>query len=83
MNNNLFDFLKERGFIAMVSDEDAIRKMLEGKPITFYIGFDSSSTSLHAGSLIPIMAMMHLQRAGHHPIAIIGGGTTMLGDPSG
>ena len=67
----------------MVSDEDAIRKMLEGKPITFYIGFDSSSTSLHAGSLIPIMAMMHLQRAGHHPIAIIGGGTTMLGDPSG
>lgn len=83
MNNNLFDFLKERGFIAMVSNEDAIRKMLEGKPITFYIGFDSSSTSLHAGSLIPIMAMMHLQRAGHHPIAIIGGGTTMLGDPSG
>jgi len=83
LNNNLFDFLKERGFIAMVSDEDAIRKMLEGKPITFYIGFDSSSTSLHAGSLIPIMAMMHLQRAGHHPIAIIGGGTTMLGDPSG
>lgn len=83
MNNNLFDFLKERGFIAMVSDEDAIRKMLEGKPITFYIGFDSSSTSLHAGSLVPIMAMMHLQRAGHHPIAIIGGGTTMLGDPSG
>ncbi len=83
MNTNLFDFLKERGFIAMVSDEDAIRKMLEGKPITFYIGFDSSSTSLHAGSLIPIMAMMHLQRAGHHPIAIIGGGTTMLGDPSG
>ena len=83
MNNNLFNFLKERGFIAMVSDEDVIRKMLEGKPITFYIGFDSSSTSLHAGSLIPIMAMMHLQRAGHHPIAIIGGGTTMLGDPSG
>ncbi len=83
MNNNLFDFLKERGFIAQVSDEDAIRKMLEGKPITFYIGYDSSFTSLHAGSLVPIMAMMHLQRAGHHPIAIVGGGTTMVGDPSG
>ncbi|GAF97009.1 unnamed protein product, partial [marine sediment metagenome] len=54
MNNNLFDFLKERGFIAQVSDEDAIRKMLGGKPITFYIGYDSSSTSLHAGSLVPI-----------------------------
>lgn len=80
---NVYDILKERGFIAQVSDEDDVRKMLSGDPITYYIGYDSSATSLHAGSLVPIMVMMHLQRAGHRPIAIVGGGTTMVGDPSG
>jgi len=83
MNENVYDVLKERGFIAQVSDEEAVRQMLGGGPITFYIGYDSTATSLHAGSLVPIMAMMHLQRAGHRPIAIVGGGTTMVGDPSG
>jgi tyrosyl-tRNA synthetase len=83
MSENVYDILKERGFIAQVSDEEASREMLGGDPITFYIGFDSTATSLHAGSLVPIMAMMHLQRAGHRPIAIVGGGTTMVGDPSG
>ena len=83
MSANVYDILKERGFIAQVSDEDDVRKMLSGDPITYYIGYDSSATSLHAGSLVPIMAMMHLQRAGHRPIAIVGGGTTMVGDPSG
>ena len=80
---NVFDTLKERGFISQVSDEQAVREMLARPPVTFYIGFDSTATSLHAGSLVPIMAMMHLQRAGHRPIAIVGGGTTMVGDPSG
>ncbi len=83
MNSNIYDILKERGFIAQVSDEDALRRMLGGNPITFYVGFDSTATSLHAGSLVPIMAMKHLQQAGHQPIAIVGGGTTMVGDPSG
>jgi tyrosyl-tRNA synthetase len=83
MSENVYDVLKERGFIAQVSDEEAIREMLGGDPVTFYIGYDSTATSLHAGSLVPIMAMMHLQRAGHRPIAIVGGGTTMVGDPSG
>ncbi len=83
MSENVFDVLNERGFVAQVSDEEAVRQMLDEEPITFYIGFDSTATSLHAGSLVPIMAMMHLQRAGHRPIAIVGSGTTMVGDPSG
>jgi len=83
MSANVYDILKERGFIAQSSDEDDVRRMLDGDSITYYIGYDSSATSLHAGSLVPIMAMMHLQRAGHRPIAIVGGGTTMVGDPSG
>jgi tyrosyl-tRNA synthetase len=83
MSKNVFDVLNERGFVAQVSDEEAVRQMLDEEPITFYIGFDSTATSLHAGSLVPIMAMMHLQRAGHRPIAIVGSGTTMVGDPTG
>jgi tyrosyl-tRNA synthetase len=80
---NVYDELVERGFIAQVTDEDAVRKMLSEEQITFYIGFDSTAVSLHAGSLVQIMAMMHLQRAGHTPIFLTGGGTTMVGDPSG
>lgn len=83
MSVNVFDELKERGFIAQVSDEDAVRKMLGEKTVTFYVGFDSTAASLHAGSLVPIMAMMHLRRAGHRALALVGGGTTMVGDPSG
>ena len=83
MSGNIYDELKERGFIAQVSHETAVRKMLGEKKVTFYIGFDSTATSLHAGSLVPIMAMMHLRRAGHRAIAVVGSGTTMIGDPSG
>jgi tyrosyl-tRNA synthetase len=83
MKENPYDVLARRGFLAQVTDEDSLRTLLAGQPITFYIGFDSTATSLHAGSLVPIMAMMHLQRAGHRPIAVVGGGTTMVGDPSG
>jgi tyrosyl-tRNA synthetase len=83
VSGNVYDELKERGFIAQVSDENAVRKMLGERTVTFYIGFDSTARSLHAGSLVPIMAMVHLRRAGHRAIALTGGGTTMVGDPSG
>lgn len=80
---NIFDILKERGFIRQCTDEQALRELLENERVVYYCGFDATATSLHVGSLMPIMAMAHLQRAGHTPIAIIGGGTTMVGDPSG
>ena len=83
MSGSIYDELKERGFVAQVSDEDAVRKMLDAEKVTFYVGFDSTATSLHAGSLVPIMAMVHLRRAGHRAIAVVGSGTTMVGDPSG
>ena len=80
---NAYDILEERGFVRQVTDRDAVRAQLGSAPATFYIGFDPTAESLHAGSLMPIMAMAHVQRAGHRPIAILGGGTTMIGDPSG
>jgi len=83
LSGSIYDELKERGFVAQVSDEDAVRKMLDAEKVTFYVGFDSTATSLHAGSLVPIMAMVHLRRAGHRAIAVVGSGTTMVGDPSG
>jgi tyrosyl-tRNA synthetase len=83
VNGSVYDELKERGFVAQVSDEEAVRKMLGGNAATFYVGFDSTATSLHAGSLVPIMAMVHLRRAGHRAVAVVGSGTTMVGDPSG
>jgi tyrosyl-tRNA synthetase len=79
----VFETLQERGFIKQMTDETALRATLNGGSATFYVGFDPTASSLHCGSLMPIMAMAHLQKAGHKPIAIIGGGTTMIGDPSG
>ncbi len=78
-----FDALRERGFIAQCSDEAALRGLLEGERLTFYIGFDPTAPSLHVGHLLQLFAMAHLQRAGHRPIALIGGGTSRIGDPSG
>jgi tyrosyl-tRNA synthetase len=83
MADNVYDTLKERGFIAQMTSEEDLRAILAGRSITFYVGFDSTAASLHVGSLVPIMAMVHLQRAGHRPIVVVGGGTTMVGDPSG
>jgi tyrosyl-tRNA synthetase len=83
MSDNPLDILQERGFIAQISDQAAIRHMLAQETITFYVGFDSTADSMHVGNLVPIMTMMHLQRAGHRPIGLVGGGTTMVGDPSG
>lgn len=79
---NVYAILEERGFIEQVSDREQVRKLLE-KPITCYIGFDPTASSLHLGSLLPIMSLAHMQRAGHRPIALMGGGTTLVGDPSG
>lgn len=79
---NVFSILKERGFIEQVTDESDIIQALE-KRMTCYIGFDPTASSLHLGSLVPIMALAHMQRSGHRPIAVVGGGTTLVGDPSG
>lgn len=81
--NNVFDVLKERGFIEQTTHEDEIREMLGKEKVTFYIGFDPTADSLTVGHFLTIMAMTHMQRAGHRPIALIGGGTVMVGDPSG
>ncbi len=80
---HVLDTLKERGFLAQVTFEDDLYKRLEKEPTTFYVGFDPTATSLHFGHFIPIIAMAHMQRAGHIPIALVGGGTAMIGDPSG
>ncbi len=79
---NAYDIFEERGFIEQCSDTERLRKMLD-KPLTCYIGFDPTSDSFHCGSLVPIMALAHMQRAGHRVIALMGGGTAMIGDPSG
>ncbi len=79
---NVWDVLKERGFVEQVSDEGGLRAALD-RPLTFYIGYDPTATSLHAGSLLTVMAVAHLQRHGHRPIIIVGGGTGMIGDPTG
>jgi tyrosyl-tRNA synthetase len=75
--------LRERGFVQQVSDEVALAALLHQGPISYYCGFDPTASSLHVGSMIPLMALAHLARAGHHPIAVLGGGTAMVGDPSG
>lgn len=80
---HILDLLKERGFIAQVTYEDELYKQLEKEPTKFYVGFDPTAPSLHFGHFIPILAMMHMQKAGHIPIALVGGGTVMIGDPSG
>ena len=82
-DKNALDVLRERGFIAQTVYEDDLYKMLENEKVTFYVGFDPTADSLHIGHYIPIMAMAHMQKAGHRPIALMGGGTGMIGDPSG
>jgi tyrosyl-tRNA synthetase len=81
MPDNVYDVLVERGLVEQVSDEDRVRSAVE-QPITCYVGFDPSAPSFHVGHLVPIMALAHMQRHGHRPIAIMGGGTGMIGDPS-
>ncbi len=80
---NVFDVLKERGLIAQMTHEEEIKKLLSEKKITFYIGFDPTADSLHIGHFMQLVVMKHMQNAGHRPIILLGGGTTMVGDPTG
>jgi tyrosyl-tRNA synthetase len=83
MSSQVLNELEARGLIYQCTDRKGLAELLDSGPQTFYIGFDPTADSLHVGSLIPIIVMMHFQRAGHRPIAILGGGTAMVGDPSG
>ena len=78
-----YEILKERGFVEQVTDETLIRKIFDEGRVNCYIGFDPTATSLHIGSLVPIMSLAHMQANGNRPIALVGGGTGLIGDPSG
>lgn len=80
---NVYDILSERGYLDQCTYEDELREMLGKEPVTFYVGFDATADSLTLGHFIQIRVMQHMQRAGHIPIALLGGGTTTIGDPSG
>lgn len=80
---NAIDVLEERGFIRQISHPEELYKLIGSESISFYIGFDPTADSLHIGHYVALMAMAHMQQNGHRPIALLGGGTTMIGDPSG
>lgn len=80
---HVLDVLEERGYVEQITHREELRELLGKEQVTFYIGFDATAPSLTLGHLIPIMTALHLYRAGHRPIMVMGGGTTMIGDPSG
>ena len=82
-HDNVYDVLKERGFIEQTTDEEGIRELLGKEKIKFYIGFDPTADCLHVGHFMQVIIMMYMQKFGHTPVVLIGGGTTMIGDPSG
>src|SRR5215468_6674278 len=81
--SDFLNVLAERGFIHQVSEPETLDARAKTGAITAYIGFDCTAASLHVGSLLPIMMLYWLQQTGHRPIALMGGGTTRVGDPSG
>ncbi|MCQ2545484.1 MAG: tyrosine--tRNA ligase [Clostridia bacterium] len=81
--DNVYDVLKERGFIEQTTDDEGIRELLGKEKIKFYIGFDPTADCLHVGHFMQVIIMMYMQKFGHTPVVLIGGGTTMIGDPSG
>ncbi len=83
MYTNVFDELRDRGLIAQTTHEEEIRELLGKEKVTFYIGFDPTADSLHVGHFLQMVVMRHMQNYGHRPIALVGGGTGMVGDPSG
>ena len=83
MKKNVLDVLRERGFVKQTVFEDELYEMLGKESVTFYTGYDPTADSLTAGHFVTLMAMAHMQRAGHRPIILVGGGTGMVGDPSG
>lgn len=80
---NVYGILQERGYLEQETHSEEIKDLLEKEKVTFYIGFDATAESLHVGHLLQIMVMKHMQKAGHRPIVLLGGGTTMVGDPTG
>lgn len=80
---DILDVLSQRGFTNQITDQAAIRQKLNNSKVVFYAGYDGTANSLHIGNLVTIMALRHLQKAGHKPIVLVGGGTTRIGDPSG
>jgi len=82
-SRNVIDELKRRGFVQQETDPEKLYELLGNESVTFYVGIDPTADSLHAGHLLPVMGMAIMQRYGHRPIAIVGGGTAMVGDPSG
>ena len=80
---NIIEILRERGYIEQITDEDEVKKLLENESVPFYIGFDPTADSLHVGHFVSMMVASQMQRAGHKPIILIGGGTATIGDPSG
>ncbi|MEG1525132.1 MAG: tyrosine--tRNA ligase [Clostridia bacterium] len=83
MEQNVYDILEERGFLKQCSHPEELKELLGKEKVTFYIGFDPTADSLHIGHYVALMTMAHMQRAGHRPIALLGGGTASIGDPSG
>lgn len=83
MKENILDILKERGYIEQVTFEDELRKLFDKESVPFYIGFDPTADSLHVGHFVSMMVASHMQKAGHKPIILVGGGTATIGDPSG
>ncbi len=81
--SSVFEVLKERGFVSQVTDEEAVARAFDEESVTCYIGFDPTASSLHVGHLVQVMTLAHVQRGGHNPIALVGGGTAMISDPSG
>ena len=83
LKKGVYDELVERGIIAQCTNAEKVKELLDSEPVTFYVGFDPTADSLHIGHFVQIMVMAHMQRAGHRPIALVGGGTGKVGDPSG
>ncbi|HPD89912.1 MAG TPA: tyrosine--tRNA ligase, partial [Bacillota bacterium] len=81
--DNVYDVLKERGFIEQTTHDEEIRQLLGSEKIRFYIGFDPTADCLHVGHFMQVIIMMYMQKFGHTPIVLIGGGTSLIGDPSG
>lgn len=82
-HDNVYDVLKERGFIEQSTNEEEVRKLLQNEKVKFYIGFDPTADCLHVGHFMQVIIMMYMQKFGHTPVVLLGGGTGMVGDPSG
>ena len=82
-HDNVYDVLKERGFIEQSTDEEKVRELLQNEKVKFYIGFDPTADSLHVGHFMQVIIMMYMQKYGHTPVVLLGGGTGFVGDPSG